>query len=479
MSDQRAIVDGAGPIPRDNSAGIKLAAAYVATLLLGVALYFLIRHIGNGLAAPPVDEPIAKVGAPKAGPNVLAHVLLALAAVVGCARLFGAVCKRVHQPPVIGEVIAGIVLGPSLLGHFFPLVMTRVFPPEVVPPLGIIAQVGVILFMFIIGLELNTDRLQERTHAALAISHASIIAPFVLGSALSLQLYTRYSNASVPFTAFSLFMGVSLSVTAFPVLARILTDRQLHRTRMGTIALTCAAVDDVTAWCLLAFVVGIVHAQAGAALVTFSLTLLYIGFMFLIARPFVHRQVERFEQDKVSEQTLMAMACIALLLSCLATEWIGIHALFGAFLLGALIPHDSRASVILHHKLNDFVVVLLLPAFFALTGLRTQIGLVGPEHWLTCVIIILVASIGKVGGSALAGRLAGLSWRDAGALGVLMNTRGLMGLIVLSVGLDLGVISPRLFALLVIMAVVTTLATTPLLDRMATADWRREPDEET
>jgi Kef-type K+ transport system membrane component KefB len=365
---------------------------------------------------------------------------------------------------VIGEVIAGILLGPSLLGHVSPAAMTYLLPPTVAPFLAIIAQIGVILFMFLVGLELDTGLLGRRTHATVAISHASILLPFVLGSVLALWLYPRLSTSDVPFTVFALFLGVSLSVTAFPVLARILTDLGIHKTQMGVVSLSCAAVDDVTAWCLLAFVMAVAKANVSGAVITFVLTGLYLAFMLLVARPRVIRAVRAQELQKTVSQSAIAVVVVGLLLSTLATEAAGVHAIFGAFLLGAIIPHDSRLALNLTHKLEDIVVVLFLPAFFAFTGMRTQIGLVnGASQWLLCGVILATASIGKFGGSFVAARITGFSGRDAAALGILMNTRGLMELIVLNIGLDLGILSPTLFAMLVLMAVITTFATTPIL----------------
>jgi Kef-type K+ transport system membrane component KefB len=281
---------------------------------------------------------------------------------------------------------------------------------------------------------------------------------------LALWLYPRLSSEAVGFTNFSLFMGVSLAVTAFPVLARILTDSGLSRSHLGTVALACAAVDDVTAWCLLALVVGIVRANSSGAFVTFGLTLVYVSAMLFVVRPIVRRWVAKEEVVGRLRRGATAVMLIGLLVSALITEAIGIHALFGAFLLGAIVPHESLLARELTRRLEDFAVVLLLPAFFAFTGLRTEIGLLHTGmDWLFCAAIVLVACVGKFSGSALAARFGGFNWRDACSIGVLMNTRGLMELVVLNVGLDLGVISPRLFAMLVIMAVVTTVATAPLL----------------
>jgi K+:H+ antiporter len=259
-------------------------------------------------------------------------------------------------------------------------------------------------------------------------------------------------------------MGVAMAITAFPVLARILTDRGVQTTRMGVIALTCAAVDDVTAWCLLAFVVSVANARTAGGLMTALLTVGYIASMVLVARPFIRGLIDRHDRHGDVNKTVLTVVFVGLLLSALITEFIGIHAIFGAFALGVVIPAQSRLARELIHRLEDFVVVLFLPAFFAYTGLRTQVGLVsGASEWFLCGLVVLVACVGKFGGSFVAARATGLGWQDSASLGVLMNTRGLMELIVLNIGLELGVISPTLFAMLVIMALVTTMMTSPIL----------------
>jgi Kef-type K+ transport system membrane component KefB len=367
---------------------------------------------------------------------------------------------------VIGEIIAGILLGPSFLGRLSPETSTLLLPTSVAPFLQIIAQVGVILYMFLVGLELNPIHLRRSPHTMLAISHMSIIFPFLLGSTLALGLYPLLSTHDVPFPVFALFLGVSMSITAFPVLARILTDRRMQRTALGVMALSCAAVDDVTAWCLLAFVMSVAQAHGESPITTVALTVTFIIGVFALLRPVLVRTAHRIEArpDRISANVL-AFVFVLLLSSALLTEWIGVHAIFGAFLLGVVIPYDSRLARDLTERLEDLVVVLLLPAFFAFSGMRTQIQLVsGAEQWLLCGLIILVACVGKFGGSVIAARLSGLSWRSSAALGILMNTRGLVELIVLNIGLDLGVISPTLFAMLVLMALVTTFATSPVLD---------------
>jgi Kef-type K+ transport system membrane component KefB len=450
-----------------NLSTLRTGVAYLAMLGVTAALFFWIRSQGTNLGAPAPAAQAPRFGtaageAAKGGSFL--HVLIALIVIIATARLVGALFKYIEQPPVIGEVIAGILLGPSLLGHLAPEAAAYLLPPSISPHLNLLAQIGVILFMFLVGLDLDTRHLSQGTHSTIAISHASIVTPFLLGSGLALWLYPRLSSSDVPFTAFALFIGVAMSITAFPVLARILTDRGIHKTPLGTIALTCAAVDDVTAWCLLAFLVGIVQSRLEGAAHTVLLTFAYIGFVIVLVRPLLGRLVKKVEQEGRLTQSVSAGLFVALLLSALATELIGIHALFGAFLLGAVIPSESRLARELTTRLHDLVVVFLLPAFFAYTGLRTEIGLVhGLNQWLICGAIILVACLGKFGGTAVAARLTGLPWRESSALGILMNTRGLMQLIVLNLGLDLKVLSPTLFAMMVIMAVVTTVMTTPIL----------------
>ncbi|MEP7010696.1 MAG: cation:proton antiporter [Acidobacteriota bacterium] len=464
---------------RPRSSLPRTAFAYLAMFGAAVGLFLWLAEQGGSLVAPAPAAGVPQFGGGgPAGINTLLHVLLALAVVLITARAVGALFRRLGQPPVIGEVIAGILLGPSLLGWLAPSAYEFLLPMSIAPHLGVLAQIGVILFMFLVGMELDTGTLRHGTHSTIAISHASIVVPFLLGSTFALWLYPRYSTSDVPFVVFALFLGVSLSVTAFPVLARILNDQNLHRTPLGTLALTCAAVDDVTAWCLLAFVVSVAKAQLGRAAVTVVLTLVFIAVVLLFARPLLLRLVERVEREGRLTQTPTALLFIALLLSSLATESIGIHALFGAFLLGAVIPHDSRVAKDLAKRIEDLVIIFLLPAFFAFTGMRTQIGLVrGASEWAVCGAIVLIATLGKFGGSYVAARLTHIPWRESAALGVLMNTRGLMQLIVLNIGLDLKVLSPQLFAMFVLMAIITTLMTAPILERLigSKAKARRDP----
>jgi Kef-type K+ transport system membrane component KefB len=440
-------------------------AGYAVMLLVAIGLFFVVRSYGETLPAPvsevnsatPADAATVVVSHP------LLHLLLALLAVIAVGRALATVFAYVGQPPVIGEVLGGICLGPSLLGRVWPEASAFVLPPSVAPSLSVVAQLGVILYMFVVGLHLNAGMLRKQGHVTLAISHASIVVPFSLGAILALWLYPMLAPGGVSFTAFALFLSVSMSITAFPVLARILTDRALHKTELGVIALACAAVDDVSAWCLLALVVGVVQSKVEQAMLVTLLAVAYVVVMFWIVRPLVTRAVARYCPEGLTTGAF-GMILGGMLLSALATEAIGIHAIFGAFLFGAALPHDGRIANELTDKMERLVTTLLLPAFFAFVGMRTEIGLLnGPEQWLVCLAIIAVATLGKFGGTLGAARWSGLGWRDSASLGILMNTRGLMELIVLNVGLDLGVISPTLFAMMVLMAIVTTVATSPIL----------------
>ncbi len=444
--------------------GRRLLAFYVLMLAAAAVLFLLIRARGEAIPVPRDAGGAAAVEGPSA-PKVDAvfHVLLALVVVMAVGQALGRLFARLGQPPVLGEVVGGILLGPSLLGWLWPAGYAYLLPPAVAPYLGVVAQLGVILYMFLVGLELNAGLLRKQAHAAVTISHAGIVLPFLLGAALALLLYPRLAGPGVPFTSFALFLGVALAITAFPVLARILTDRGMTRGELGVLALGCAAAGDLTAWCLLAVAVGVARAELGAAALVLAGSAAYLAFMFLVVRPLAARFAARCDKGGLPRWAF-ALVLGALVLSALATDAVGIHALFGAFLLGAVVPHDSALAREFTRRTEDLVTVLLLPAFFAFTGLRTEVGLLNTaEDWLDCGLITLAATAGKYGGSLAAGRLAGLPWRTATALGALMNTRGLMELIVLNVGLDLKVISPALFAMMVLMALATTLATGPAL----------------
>jgi Kef-type K+ transport system membrane component KefB/nucleotide-binding universal stress UspA family protein len=393
-------------------------------------------------------------------------VLIEVLIVIGLSRLVGFAFRRIRQPLVIGEIVAGIMLGPSLFGLLAPDWAAAIFPAEAVPFLNELSQVGLIFFMFLIGLELDPKYLRGQLDVAVLTSHVSILVPFSLGTLGALLFYPLVSNASVSFTAFALFLGAAMSITAFPVLARIITENNLQGTRLGTLALTCAAVDDVTAWCVLALAIAVAkHGNMAAAIPTIILAIAYIAFMLLVGRKILAQLPVYYERRGRLNQFMLAVIYMAVVISALITELIGIHLIFGAFLLGAMMPKHVGLTRELAEKTEDFVLTFLLPVFFAYSGLRTQIGLLNsPKLWLLCGLIVVIAIAGKYFGAYIAARVGGIENREASALGWLMNTRGLTELIVLNIGLSLNVISPVLFTMLVIMALVTTFMTSPLLE---------------
>lgn len=415
--------------------------------------------------------------------NPLALLVAQAIVIITVARVFGLAARRLEQPMVIAEIAAGIALGPSLLKWAWPAASAMLFPSNSIGNLQLLSQVGLLLFMFLVGLEFDTGLIRGRAHTSVAISHASIALPFGLGAALALYLYPRLADPAIPFLSFVLFMGVAMSITAFPVLARILVERRLLGSRVGAITIACAAVDDVTAWCILAFVVSIVRAKGfEGAILTTAFTVCFITVMLFGIRPLLRRIGERTRSRELLSQNRVAVVLVLVLASSLATEAIGVHALFGAFVLGAVIPKGDGFAKQLAEKLEDLVVVFLLPLFFAYSGLKTQIGLLNSaEDWAMCGAIVAVACAGKFGGSTLAARLTGMRWRESAALGVLMNTRGLMELVALNIGYDLGVISAKLFTMMVLMALITTFITTPLLELIyplaeLTRDLMKEPE---
>jgi Kef-type K+ transport system membrane component KefB len=399
------------------------------------------------------------------GIGSLQTLLLQLFVILLAARLMGWLFRRLNQPQVVGEMTAGILLGPSLLGWLAPEWFATLFPPESLRHLHTLSQVGLLLFMFMVGLDLDLRKLRDYRRVAWVTSHASIVIPFALGLLLATHLYSRLSDSSVPFLHFALFMGTAMSITAFPVLARILTEYNLQHTHLGVVAIVCAAVDDVTAWLILAWVVFLVNRSADALPLWLALfgVVLYIICMWIVVRPALARLAQRFEAKKEGTRNCLSLVLLLLIISACLTEWLGIHALFGAFLAGVIMPKDKGLFHAVEVRLEG-AIVLLLPLFFTFTGLRTSIGILeGPMMWLECALVIAVAVAGKFGGASIAAYLAGMPWREAVALGVLMNTRGLVELVILNIGLDIGVIPPNLFTMMVLMALLTTAMTLPLL----------------
>ncbi len=428
---------------------------------------------GRLLAKRAIAEPQTahKTTSAKASRGPSQHLILVLlgeiALILALSQVMGRLFVYLQQPKVMGEMVAGIMLGPSLLGWLFPDAAHLLFPTEAVGYLNILSQIGVIFFLFLVGLELDPKLIRNRGQAAVVVSHVSIVAPFLLGGALALYLYPLVFNDTprMRFSSVALFMGAAMSVTAFPVLARILTERNLHKTSVGAIAITCAAVDDISAWCILAFVVGFAQAEGlGPGLWTGALAAAYVAVMFFVVRPLLGRLQGLYARQGRLGRGTTALILLLVLASACATEAIGIHALFGAFLMGAFMPKGTRFVREVNGKIEDFTVLLLLPIFFAYMGLRTQIGLLNSgELWMLTGLIVLTACAGKFGGSTLAARACGMNWRESSAIGILMNTRGLMQLVILSVGRELGVISDAVFVMMVLMALVTTFLTSPVL----------------
>lgn len=396
----------------------------------------------------------------------LSVFLLQMIVILIMLKICGWICKKIGQPAVIGEILAGIVLGPSLLGHFFPGTFQVLFPTYSLGIIQMLSQIGLILFMFVVGMELNLKSVLNRAGDALLISHASIIFPFTCGVALAYLLYPMYETHDIGFLSFSLFIGITMSITAFPVLARIVQERGIHKTHVGTIVITCAAVDDITAWCILAAVIAIVKAgSVTSSLYVILMAVAYVVIMLKVIRPFLSRIADlQSEKGKLS-MSMIGLFLIVLFLSSYATEIIGIHALFGAFMMGVIMPSSPKFRGMFINRMEDIVLVLFLPLFFVFTGLRTQIGLLNEwSMWGVCLLITVVATVGKLIGSSLSARFVNLSWKDSLVIGTLMNTRGLMQLVVLNIGYDLGVLSPQIFAMMVIMAIATTFFASPMLD---------------
>ncbi|TGB13370.1 cation:proton antiporter [Streptomyces sp. MZ04] len=385
-------------------------------------------------------------------------LLVGLAVMVFLARMLGVLARRLGQPAVIGEVLAGIALGPTL---FHGAITDALFPDDIRPLLSALAAVGIAVFMFIVGLEWDAAMIRGSGSLAASVSFSSILMPFGLGALLALYLMDDYGTDDK--TSFMLFMGIAMSITAFPVLARILTDRNMTRTPMGVIALACASIDDVLAWSLLAAVVAL-SGSAGPDQWRILLAVPYLLGMFFVVRPLLHRLVAR-RPDLRLTPTVLACVLTGLLLSAAATEWVGLHYIFGAFLFGLILPRTGseqlRAEV--QDRLGQMNGTLLLPVFFLVAGLNVDLSNLDAAGLGALALILLVAVGGKFTGAFAAARLNGMPVRQSATLATLMNTRGLTELIVLNVGLQLGFLKQDLYSLMVVMAVVTTAMAGPLL----------------
>ncbi len=411
----------------------------------------------------------------------LALLLAQIVVIILAARFFGWICQKIGQPSVMGEIIAGIILGPSVLGSLIPGFSATLFPVKSLDNLQMLSQIGLVMFMFVVGMELDLKVLKHKASEAVVISHASIIIPFTAGMGLAFYIYRSFAPMGVKFTSFGLFLAIAMSITAFPVLARIVQERGIHKTKLGAMVITCAAADDITAWSLLAVVIAIVKAGSFvSALYTILLAVIYVVIMIMVIKPFLKRVAELHESNENLSKPIVAIFFFILILSAYSTEIIGIHALFGGFLAGTIMPTNPKFRNLFIEKIEDVAMVLFLPLFFVYTGLRTEIGLLNNIGlWEICGLIILVAVVGKFVGSAFASKFVGHSWKDSLTIGALMNTRGLMELVVLNIGYDLGVLAPQIFAMMVIMALVTTFMTGPalnLIDLIFKKEIREETD---
>lgn len=457
----------------------KTLTAYFALLaFFGAAIVFVLYQ-GQNLPAPTSEGPARKAAVATASQgdwwapfahhinDPLGRLLLQVIVVIIATRCVGLIFVRFRQPAVVGEVLAGILLGPTLLGWAAPGVQSFIFPADSLGTLKLLSQIGVCLFMFVVGLELEIELLRQKARQAVLVSHVGMLFPMTLGVALALALYSGYAGRGSAFMPFALFMGVALSITAFPVLARILKERRMEKTFLGTTAIACAAVGDATAWILLAFVVALTGATSLAATaIGLGLVCGFVTFVLVGVRPMLERWLKADQMDESGPSSGTLVVVLLMLFICsLATEAIGVHALFGAFVAGVAMPSAKAFRDQLILRIENFASLFLLPLFFAFSGLRTQLNLLNdPMSWLVCLGIIGLATLGKLGGTMVTARLTGMGWRDSFSLGALMNTRGLVELVALNIGYDLGILSPRIFAMMVLMALVTTFMTGPLLN---------------
>ncbi len=449
---------------------------YISVIgVLSIVIYFVLSLGQNGLQSSFNENEVVSqhsawtnfsTSVIQEATGSTALLILQIIVILCFVRLFGWVCQKIGQPTVIGEIIAGIVLGPSLFGAFFPEMSDLVFPASSIGSIKLLSEIGLILFMFIVGMELDLKVLKNRANDAILISHSCIAILFTLGTILSYFIYPYFSYPHVHFVSFALFMGIAMSITAFPVLARIVHERGLNKTPLGAMVITCAAVDDITAWCLLAAVIAI--AKAGtfvSSLYVIFFAVVYVGLMFKLVRPFLQRVADLQTSKNIISKSIIGIFFLVLFLSSYLTSIIGIHPLFGAFLAGVIMPPNINFRKLFIDKIEDISLVILLPLFFVYTGLNTRIGLLNDGSlWMVCGIIILIATSGKLIGGAMVSRFIGFDWKSSTTIGALMNTRGLMELVVLNIGYDLGILTPKVFAMMVVMALVTTFMTSPLLD---------------
>ncbi len=455
---------------------VKIVVAYLGLIVLLVGAIWGVGNLSTSIfSTPGVQKPLSTAQESTLLQSLVTQALhnlthgggllmLQILIILLCTRVMVYVFKKIGQPAVIGEIVAGIVLGPSLLGLVFPQLSNHVFYPEAIKNLQFFSYLGLVVFMFILGMEIDFKSLKENSQRSVFISHAGIVIPFVLGIVLGLMLYSNFGPHNVPFLVFASFLGVALSITAFPVLARIIQEKGLAKEKIGTVALSIAAVEDVTAWCILALVVSTAKATSVyTSLLTMLFVVVFVAVMLLIVKPLVQKIYNRFVDGSNVEHLTVVLTMALLLTSTLVTEVFGINGLFGAFVAGLIMPTDERFRSYIVGRVESFNAIFLLPMFFAVAGLKTQIGELN-SLWLVglCLVVIAFATIGKFGGVTIASRISGHSWKDSVLLGTLMNTRGLMELVVLNIGYDLGILNAQLYTVMVVMAIVTTASTGPL-----------------
>lgn len=452
-----------------SSTALRRRLAYPLVIGGSLAGLLWILRLGSGLTAPAASDSVSALAASfGAVPGVfrLPVFLAQVVAVILVSRGVGRLMRRVGQPQVVGEMLGGLLLGPSVLGALAPPAYALLFPAGSVRFLNAVSQLGVLLFMFLVGLELDLTVLRGRRQTVTLTSHAGIAVPLCLGAALALLLYPRLSNESVPFVAFALFVGCALSVTAFPVLARMLAERGLSKTPFGSLAIACAAAADITAWCVLAVVLAVADGRAAGVRLWTSLAgaMVFVVFMLTVGRRVTASALARRGHNAHPTSDQLAIVVVVALASAWITEQLGIHALLGAFIAGLAMPKAEAFVSSITTRLEELLSVVLLPLFFAVTGIRMNLAAIeGSSMWMLCALIFVVATIGKAGGTIVGARASGLSWREAASLGALMNTRGLMELVILNLGLEIGIVTRPLFTMMVLMALATTALTAPAL----------------
>ena len=395
------------------------------------------------------------------------QLILSIGTILLVARLCGWIFLQIRQPRVVGEMVAGILLGPSFFGRFFPGSFSHVFPASALPTISVLSQLGLLLFMFVVGVEVDLKRVLKQGKTVVLISNVSILLPLALGIAMAKTLYPEFAGLKVPFPTFALFMGAAMSVTAFPVLARILKERDLLGTSLGTVSISCAAIDDISAWLLLAVLTAMAHSYQGWSHLWFSMFFLALFiFMMLVPVRWIVSRLEFRYRDRPASIESISVLILFMLAASWTTERLQVHALFGAFMAGLVLPKSGMMEEAVE-RIESLSVALLLPLFFALTGLRTRIDLLTDKvMWEYALAIMAIAVAGKLAGAAFTAKLTGMNWRDSVGLGALMNTRGLVELVILNAGLDLGILSPSLFTMLVLMALATTFMASPALDAL-------------